>query len=560
MEILILYGNTSDLKQSVIKRLEKYKKHKSFSEFVISAELAKSLANFSNEIGRQVGFLLNRNDIIEYVIVGDNRQIVIPPLFRFKLAASKLRGLRLVHTHLYGEPLTDDDLTDLALLRLDAVTVINSDEKGNPKSMQTAVLTPPDNDENILPYEILSDTDPYNQTINFQDLIFALENEMVQKSKALFKIKRKHSAIIIGVYPKGAEYEPYITELKELAESADIQVIDTYVQMREKPHPKFVIGSGKLKDIVIVALRYGVDFLIFDNNLTPAQAKAITDFTEIKVIDRTQLILDIFARRAKSNEGKIRVELAQLQYILPRLTTKDDSLSRLTGGIGGRGPGETRLEIDRRRINDKIAFLKKKLKNIDKNRNIQKSKRSKNKIPIVSIIGYTNAGKSTLLNSMTNSNVYADNLMFATLDTNSKRLRFPQEREVIITDTVGFIRDLPHNLKGAFKSTLEELCDADMLLHVIDSTNPLFRSHMISVNSILDELNIDLDRVLMVFNKIDLLDKNSLAELKEEFPTGVFISALNRETYRELLEAIEYTLFIRGINAKIPVRDYFEKS
>ncbi len=491
--------------------------------------------------------------------MGDNRQIVIPPLFRFKLTASKLRGLRLVHTHLYGEPLTDDDLTDLALLRLDAVTSLSMDKNGNPASMQTAVLTPPDKFEKQ-PYEILEDTDPYNQTIDFGSLITALENEMVLKSKELFKIKKKHSAILIGVYPKGANYQPYISELKELSESADIQVIETYTQMREKPHPKFVIGSGKLKDIVIAALRYGADFLIFDNNLTPAQAKSITDFTEIKVIDRTQLILDIFARRAKSNEGKIRVELAQLQYILPRLSTKDDSLSRLTGGIGGRGPGETRLEIDKRRINDKIAFLRKKLQNIDKNRKIQKSKRSKNKIPIVSIIGYTNAGKSTLLNSMTNSNVYADNLMFATLDTNSKRLRFPEEREVIITDTVGFIRDLPENLKGAFKSTLEELTEADMLLHVIDSTNPMFDSHIKSVNSILGELDINSEKVLLVFNKIDLLTSEYLEELKEKFPTGVFISALNRNTYKELLEAIEYTLFIGGKNAKIPVRDYFEES
>ncbi len=494
--------------------------------------------------------MIDRNDIVEYVIIGSNREIMIPRLDRFRLVPGQLRGLRLVHTHLFGEELTDDDLTDLLLLRLDAVTAICVNEKGLPEKMHTAVLMPPNltTEQN---FQILDDIDPYNQTVPFKEFILALEQEIKQKSKSLFDVKQKNSAIIIGVYKKGINYKENISELTELAQSADIHIIDFVYQIKDKVHNKYVIGPGKLRDIVIKALQFGVDFLIFDNNLSPAQAKAITEFTEIKVIDRTQLILDIFAARAKSNEGKLRVELAQLQYILPRLSSRDDSLSRLTGGIGGRGPGETKLEIDRRRIHDKIAFLRKKLKNIEKNRVTQRSRRKKNNLPIVSIIGYTNAGKSTLLNSMTNSDVYADNLMFATLDTSSKRIRFPQEREVIITDTVGFIRDLPENLQGAFKSTLEELADSDMLIEVVDASNKNYKSHINSVDLIIKDLNLESIPLLMVFNKIDLLDDLDLSYLKEKYPTAIFISALNRKTFKGLLEAIEYTLFIGGKDVRI---------
>lgn len=514
------------------------------------------MSQLSNEYGRQIAFLIDRSDVVEYVIVGSNRDILIPRLERFSLIPGQLRGLRLVHTHLFGEPLTDDDLTDLALLRLDSITAICMDDSGHPISMQTATLLPP-NISSGQSWQILDDTDLYNQTIPYHAFLSSLESEIKQKSKNLFHVKQKNKAIIAGVYKRGTDYEEHISELKELAQSSDIHVIDTFIQIKDRPHPKYVIGPGKLRDIVIQALQFGADFIIFDNDLNPAQAKSVTNFTEIKVIDRSQLILDIFAHRAKSNEGKLRVELAQLQYILPRLSSRDDSLSRLTGGIGGRGPGETKLEIDRRRIHDKIAFLRKKLKTIEKNRMVQKSRRRKNMLPIVSIVGYTNAGKSTLLNSMTNSEVYADNLMFATLDTSSKRIRFPEEREVIITDTVGFIRDLPKNLQGAFKSTLEELSDSDMLIHVVDASNFLYESHIKSVNIVIEELDLEEIKSILVFNKIDILSDEVLTHLKDLYPTAIFVSAFDRSTFKRLLEAIEYTLFIAGKNARIPVRDYF---
>lgn len=536
--------------------MEKLYNRKSGAGPVISIELSRALCELSNETGRQVGILLDRNNVVQYVMVGSNSMIMIPQLSRFRLVPGGLRGLRLVHTHLFGEPVTADDLTDLALLRLDSVSVLYFDGKGNPNGISTAYLLPPDNiDKN---YSFLDDTDPHHQDIDYPHFIDALEDEISKKTKELYEIGKENNALLVGSYKyKNAAVE-YMAELEELAESAHMHIVAKEIQVRNQVHPKYIIGPGRLKDIVIKALSMGADFLIFDNNLTPAQSRAISEFTELKVIDRTQLILDIFARRAQSNEGKIRVELAQLKYIMPRLSGRDDALSRLTGGIGGRGPGETKLEIDKRRINDRIAFLSGKLKKIEGNRDVQRGRRKRNDLPVVSIIGYTNAGKSTLLNSLTKSDVYADNLMFATLDTSTKRIRFPQEKDVIITDTVGFIRDLPDNLKGAFKSTLEELNDSDLLVHVVDVASEGYEKRMMSVNTILNEMGMDEKEIIVVFNKIDLLDQEELISLQLNNLDCVCISAVERKTFKELLEKIRYKLFRAGKETEINLDDFFE--
>jgi len=475
--------------------------------------------------------------------VGTNREVLIPKLHRFGLVPGKLRGLRLVHTHLYGEKIDDDDLTDLALLRLDSVSALLLSDEGVPQLLHTAHIMPPGSTKS---YEFITDFDPFDQKLDYQEFIKSLENEIESKTKQLHEVRQYASAILIGVYSAKSEAYESMAELKELAASSRIEVMDTFFQIKKKPDPKYIVGSGKLKEIVIKALANGVDYLIFDNPLSPAQAKAIANFTELKVIDRTQIILDIFAARAKSNEGKLRVELAQLKHILPKLSARDDSLSRLTGGIGGRGPGETKLEVDRRRINDRIAFLNKKLKQIERTRNTQKNKRLRNNIPIVSIIGYTNAGKSTLLNTLTCCDTYSDNLMFATLDPSSKRIRFPKERDVIITDTVGFIRDLPAGLKGAFKSTLEELEDSDLLIEVVDASNARYKQHMDSVYEIIDELNLSDKPIITVFNKIDKLSEEEILEIERQFPDAVLISALYSDTLNDLLKRIQSVLFQEG--------------
>lgn len=574
----ILYGNTGGLKPKQIQQLEKLYTRKAGVSEVIQPELAKTICAISQELNRQIGVLADRRGNVQFVIVGDTGEVFIPDLDRFPIVPGSLRGLRLLHTHLRGEDITEDDLTDLALLRLDCVTILYFNSFGHPDGMKTAHLLPPGNDSY---YDFLPDRDPHSQKTDFLTFITELEGEISSKTKRLHQLDKGNHTLLIGCYKSKSAGSENMAELSELARSANMFVAGEIVQVKDQIHPKYVIGPGKLKEVVIKAMQNGVEFLVFDNPLSPAQAKAIADFTDLKILDRPQLILDIFAKRAKTNDGKIRVELAQLKYLLPRLSQRDDSLSRLTGGIGGRGPGNTKLEIDRRRINDRIAMLSDKLKKIERNRDTMRRKRNRNELPVVSIIGYTNAGKSTLLNNLTQSGVYADDLMFATLDTSSKRIRFPQEKDVIITDTVGFIRDLPENLKGAFKSTLEELQDADVLLHVVDAATEGFNARVHAVEMVLAELELSDKESILVINKTDLLldyEKEYLltgvvppmadpdqyrrvfdiVNLTERYSKVCMISALDKKSFRELLELIRLTLFAGGSDVSgMGIEDYF---
>ncbi len=541
----MVYGKLESIPAKHIKSIEKLSSRKSRSNYVISLDIARILCSFSLATGRQIAILLSRSGDIEYTIVGSPDEILIPVLSRFRLTAGRLRGLRLVHTHPSGKGVDNDDLTDMALLRLDSVTALNYDNKAEPIKMETAYLLP---DGTGGDYTFLDDRDPFNQKIDYLSFIEALDDEILKKTESLHKVKNKDYAVLTGCFIKKDNIDTHMAELSELARSAQVEVAGIFPQKRNQIHPKYVIGTGALREIVIKALWLGAEYIIFDNELSPSQVRAISDFTELKIIDRTQLILDIFAKRAKSNDGKLRVELAQLKYIMPRLSSRDDALSRLTGGIGGRGPGETKLEIDKRRISDRISFLSKKLKDLEKSRNIGRAKRKKEALPVVSIIGYTNAGKSTLLNKLTNSSIYADNLLFATLDTSSKRIRFPQERDVIITDTVGFIRDLPSNLAGAFKSTLEEIGEADLFLHVVDANDRNFKKHIKSVESVLIEMGFIEKERIIVFNKIDLISDENLRLLEETYQNAVFISAFDRSTFATLLNKIQYYFFKEGLN------------
>ena len=378
----------------------------------------------------------------------------------------------------------------------------------------------------------------YELTIDFLDFIHSLEDEL-QKRFDFNKMDGNERAILVSVVPyeKSHHVEDSLEELKELTHSTDLEVIDVVVQHPKKIHPKYLMGEGKLKELIIKALQSGADIIVFDQNLFPAQVNAIAEVTDLKVIDRTQLILDIFAKRAHSRDGKVRVELAQLKYLLPRLTGKGTAMSRLMGGIGGRGPGETKLEIDRRRIKERIHNLERELDHLGKGRWQRRSKRLKQGLPIVSIVGYTNAGKSTLLNALTNSEVDVKDKLFATLDTSSRRLRFPREREVIITDTVGFIRNLPPDLLGAFRSTLDELHDADLLIHVIDMSNPRFEDQMVLVEELLKELDLGNIPLLRVFNKEDKVETRFAEKVSQRFD-GISMCALNSGTFSPLLKKI----------------------
>ena len=482
--------------------------------------------------------MVTRKGEIVYVIVGNNKDILIPQLDKYRLGRKRLRGLRFLHTHLKGEPLSQDDLTDLALLRLDLIGCIGVDKLGLPSSVFLAHLLPPNQEGKT--HELLSPRDIHHINIDFDRFIIELERQITRAEKESQQVISGERAILIGVRDgrKGVSAEDSIEELKELARTSSVQVLDTVIQNAHQLNPKYLLGKGKLKELIIKGLQLGASLLIFDQELTAAQARSISEITEIKVLDRTQLILDIFAEHAHTPDGKIQVELAQLKYILPRLKEKSTAFSRLMGGIGGRGPGEQKLETDRRHIRARISYLEKKLGTISKSRRQRRAKRAGSSLPIISIVGYTNAGKSTLLNALTHSHILVENMYFATLDTSSRRLRFPREREAIITDTVGFIRSLPQDLLGAFRSTLEELDDADLLLHVIDVANPCFPEQIEAVKKILYDLDLSHIPILQVFNKIDKISQEMFSIYKKRYQ-GVFISARSLDSLKPLIIQLE---------------------
>ncbi len=491
------------------------------------------MAEISHDTGRQVGVLIDRAGRIDMVIVGDAKQIVIPALSGIRSSGGRLKGLRCIHTHLAGENLTDDDLVDLLFLRLDLMSILKIRPDGQPEKLYSAHLVPSPREGKD--WAFLEAIAPGQQAFGFDELITALEQEFTRLQPIREVDRGKDRAILISVITpsrfQGSESkQESMDELVELARSDDVVVLDTVIQQRKKINPKFILGKGKLGEIMLSALRLNANLLLFNQELNPSQIRSITDHLELRVIDRTQLILDIFARRALSREGKLQIEMAQLKYMLPRLTMRDDALSRLTGGIGGRGPGETRLEIDRRRINDRLALLAKKLKKVSKERYQRRSRRRKKGIPVISLVGYTNAGKSTLLNTLTESKITAENKLFATLDPTSRRLRFPQDIEVIITDTVGFISNLPDELLQAFKATLEELYEADLLVHVIDVSNPRFADQVSVVEKQLRELELDKIPCLKVLNKIDLAEEEFAEKQCREYG-AVALSALDAETF-----------------------------
>jgi len=505
------------------------------------------LAELSAEIGRQIGVLINRIGIVEYVIVGDERGILIPELAEYPLGKRRLRGLRLCHTHVRGETLTDDDLTDLALLRLDIIAALLLSPGKRTFLIQIAYLSPLTGGS--APYRIEPPVAFDRFRLDLSEFVSSLEEALEKETQETREVRgAEERALLVSVSRSNrTEAADSLDELRELARTAGVDVLDVIIQQRRETTPKFLMGEGKLREVIIRALQLGATMLIFDQELSPTQVRSISEMTELKVIDRSQLILDIFARRAVTQDGKVQVELAQLKYILPRLTGKGVQMSRLMGGIGGRGPGETKLEMDRRRIRERISRLERELENLARGRYQRRRRRIRAGIPIVSIVGYTNAGKSTLLNTLTKSSVFTEDQLFATLDTATRRLRFPREREVIVTDTVGFIRSLPESLMGAFKATLEELQDADLLLHLVDWSHPRFEEQIRQVEEILDELNLSSKPRILVFNKSDLIPdmkkKNTLGFIKARRAVSEYgaipVSAQTPSSLGSLLDEME---------------------
>jgi len=502
-------------------------------------------------MNRQIGLLITRGGDIDHIIVGDHRSILIPELPASRGHRGRLRGLRCIHTHLRAEPLNQDDLMDLVFLRFDLMAALEVDEQGGPRRVLAGHLLPEDVDG--MGWMLLAPLPPADGTLDFLQLVQSLESEFARQ-RSLLEVKDGQDRAILVSVANGPrdEVEASMEELVALAGSSGIAVADRIIQRTHSVNPRYLLGRGKLSELVLRALQLGVDLLVFDQDLNPSQARSLTDFMELRVIDRTQLILDIFAQRAKSREGKIQVEMAQLKYMLPRLAVKDDALSRLTGGIGARGPGETKLEVDRRRIRDRIARLDEQLRQVKKQRGQRRELRLRTGLPIISIVGYTNAGKSTLLNSLTKSQVEAGAHLFATLDPASRRLRFESGREAIITDTVGFIRDLPGDLMEAFSATLEELRHADLLVHLVDISNPRYEEQMEAVEEILETLDLNLIPRLLVFNKVDLLQDVTYVGNLCRRQAAVAVSALNRGSLTPLLAALESRLGHRFAPAPTP--------
>ena len=537
-----LFGNLSGLKASHTRRLLATFRRRVQQRELVSGELARHLTEISREIGRQVGVMLNRRGEVEHVIVGDARQLELPDIGRARAGQLRLRGLRLVHTHLTDEELTRDDLTDLVLLRLDAVAAIVAREDGLPGKVFLATLLPFNPGGEL--HRLVEAPSLFDLAWDAQEELAALEQEMARALPS-HTTGTEGRAILVSVFTRDrAGAEASMAELKELARTAGVEVLDVVLQGRREIDPRTLIGEGKLSDVLVRSMALGADLLVFDRNMTPSQGRHIAEKTSLKILDRTQLILDIFARRAQSADGKLQVELAQLKYMLPRLVGKDDSLSRLAGGIGGRGPGETKLENDRRRARDRISHLEDRIDRLSADRATRRRQRGRQGVPVISIVGYTNAGKSTLLNSLTDSTVLVENKLFATLDPTSRRLRFPRDREVVITDTVGFIRDLPKDLVAAFRATLEELEDADLLLHVIDASDPRHAQQAAAVERILATLDLKETPRLLVFNKADRLPEQTATLAHAE--NGVAVSALKRTGFEELLARCETLLWREG--------------
>ncbi len=498
------------------------------------------MCELSLGLGRQVGVLVDRRGDVAHVMVGDASSIEMPDWGRMRAGVGRLRGLRCLHTTLGGEPLSRDDLTDLAKLRLDAMATIEVGEDGLPGDVHVAALLPANDRGAGVQY--LPPTPASRLDLDFQEWIGALEEELARSNHTQEVAEGERAILVVVTAGRSRDETHYSTaELRELARSAGVEVVDVLVQSRPQPDPRTVMGKGKLHDLLIRCFQSDVDLVIFDDNLTAAQARNLGEHLELRVIDRTQLILDIFAQHAKTRAGKLQVELAQLKYVLPRLAQRDTSLSRLGGGVGGRGPGETKLEVDRRRVRDRIARLERDLAAIARQREHRRARRTRRGVPVLSIVGYANAGKSTLLHALTRTAVLIEDKMFATLDPASRRLRFPRDREVVVTDTVGFIRDLPPDLVAAFRATLEELREADVLLHVVDAAGEDIERRLAAVRRVLDDLGVRDRPELLVFNKIDCLPPGEGARLAAHYG-AVPVSALVRTGFDDLIERADAAL------------------
>ncbi len=541
-------GHLSGLSSKEIRELDRFFSRNISTSEIISQDLARELALKAEELKRKLGLLIDRNARVVSVIVGKNDLLYLPDLGRLRTASGNLRKLRLVQTEFSNKPdlkIPQDVLTDLEKLRLDSVAVVKL--AGNQIKLSWAWLIPRTS-QTSLTYETQEDIFLHQLEIDYLDWIQDLEQELGATTLNT-KGNLTDRALIIGVYSKGrVNIQSRMLEMRELARTAGVEIVGEYLQQR-KLDPKTLVGKGKLTEITLEALRLDANLLIFDRELTPAQWRSINTSTDLKVIDRSMLILDIFALRAKSSDGKLQVELAQLKYNLPKLIDLDSGLSRLTGGIGGRGPGETKLEVSRRYYRDRIRLLENQIDKLSNQRELRRKKRAGKPIPLVALVGYTNVGKSSLFNALSKAEALVENKLFATLDPTQRRifLETPEDSDayqqgnyglnLVLIDTVGFIRELPQELKKAFRATLEEIGNADLILHVHDASDPEIQERHQAVEQQIADAGFGEIPKVNILNKIDLTSPSELKDLIQDW-SAICVSALERSNFQELRDEL----------------------
>ncbi len=572
MPIETIYGNLQGVKSNQLKQLQKLYHQRLPGDRLTTSEFAQRVASISTEVGQPVCVYINRRGQIIRVGIGTPRQTQIPPLELPRYGAGRLSGIRCIATNLKAEVPSEAALTAMVIQRLDALVMLTLTGEGFKrrgggatgyiKQTYLAHLLPIPTHErensDLQELKFWSVSPPLSLDMlakqDFIDLVDGLEGEFEREFIAQEVDSDQDLVLLVGLKidkMTNQQFEDGLAELARLVDTAGGQVLKTVHQKRSHPHPQTVVGEGKVQEIALSVQTVGANLVVFDRDLSPAQVRNLETKIGVRVVDRTEVILDIFAQRAQSRAGKLQVELAQLEYTIPRLTGRGEAMSRLGGGIGTRGPGETKLETERRAINARISRLQKEVNQLQAHRSRLRQHRQRQEVPTVAIVGYTNAGKSTLLNTLTNSEVYAADKLFATLDPITRRLTVPEvvtgkPSTIVITDTVGFIHELPPTLMDAFRATLEEVTDADALLHVVDLSHPAWQSQIRSVMTILAEMPETPGPALVAFNKIDEVDGDTLRFANEEYPMAVFISAakgLGLETLRKrLAQLIDYVI------------------